>query len=39
MDENVTSFKYLCCALKGDLDESDDIIECLSAFNKSFCFL
>ena len=37
--ENVASFKYLGCVLKWDLDDSDDISKCLSAFNRSFVFL
>ena len=37
--ENVASFKYLGCVLKWDLDDSDDILKCLSAFNRSFGFL
>ena len=37
--ENVACFKYLGCVLKWDLDDSDDILKCLSAFNRSFGFL
>ena len=37
--ENVAYFKYLGCVLKWDLDDSDDILKCLSAFNRSFVFL
>ena len=36
--ENVASFKYFGCVLKWDLDDSDDILKCLSAFNRSFVF-
>ena len=37
--ENVNSFKYLGCILNFDLDDSLDIFQRLSSFNKSFGFL
>ena len=37
--EIVATFKYLGCNLKWDMDDSDNILECLSAFNRSYGFL